>query len=177
MKYAFKDIAFNSTEKRIPVEEDRLTYIGLEHLDSRKLAISRFGSDVPLKGEKLVMKKGDILFGKRNTYLKRVAIAPFDGLFSAHGMVLRPNEEVISKEFFPFFLSSDYFLDEAIRISVGSLSPTVNWKDLRDLEFDIPDFNRQHELAQFLSAANKLRESYEKMIVAIDEMVKSQYLS
>ena len=106
MKYAFKDIAFNSTEKRIPVEEDRLSYIGLEHLDSRKLAVTRCGSDVPLKGEKLVMKKGDILFGKRNTYLKRVAIAPHDGLFSAHGMVLRPNEKVISKEFFPFFLKT-----------------------------------------------------------------------
>ena len=176
MKYAFKDIAFNSTEKRIPAEEDRLSYIGLEHLDSRKLAVTRFGSDVPLKGEKLVMKKGDILFGKRNTYLKRVAIAPHDGLFSAHGMVLRPNEQVISKEFFPFFLSSDYFLDEAIRISVGSLSPTVNWKDLRDLEFEVPCFDEQHKLAQLLSAANDLKESYERMIAATDEMVKSQFI-
>lgn len=176
MKYTFKEIAFNSTEKRIPVEEDRFTYIGLEHLDSRKLSITRYGSDVPLKGEKLVMRKGDILFGKRNTYLKRVAIAPFDGLFSAHGMVLRPNEKVISREFFPFFLSSDYFLDEAIRISVGSLSPTVNWKDLKDLEFEIPDFDRQHKIAEVLSAANNLKESYEAMITATDEMVKSQFI-
>ena len=176
MKYTFKEIAFNSTEKRIPVEEDRFTYIGLEHLDSRKLSITRFGSDVPLKGEKLVMRKGDILFGKRNTYLKRVAIAPFDGLFSAHGMVLRPNEKVISREFFPFFLSSDYFLDEAIRISVGSLSPTVNWKDLKDLEFEIPDFSKQREIANLLSAANNLKESYEAMIAATDEMVKSQFV-
>ena len=176
MKYTFKEIAFNSTEKRIPVEEDRFTYIGLEHLDSRKLSITRFGSDVPLKGEKLVMRKGDILFGKRNTYLKRVAIAPFDGLFSAHGMVLRPNEKVISRDFFPFFLSSDYFLDEAIRISVGSLSPTVNWKDLKDLEFEIPDFSKQREIANLLSAANNLKESYEAMIAATDEMVKSQFI-
>ena len=177
MRYTFKEIAFNSTEKRIPLEEDRITYIGLEHLDSRKLTITRYGSDVPLKGEKLVMRKGDVLFGKRNTYLKRVAIAPFDGLFSAHGMVLRPNEEIIAKDYFPFFLSSDYFLNEAIRISVGSLSPTVNWKDLKELEFEIPDKDRQHELAGLLSAANDLKESYEAMIKATDEMVKSQFIS
>ena len=73
-------------------------------------------------------------------------------------------------------MSSDYFLDEAIRISVGSLSPTVNWKDLRDLEFEIPDFDKQHELALFLSSANELKESYEKMIAATDEMVKSQFI-
>jgi len=122
------------------------------------------------------MKKGDILFGKRNTYLKRVAIAPHDGLFSAHGMVLRPNEKVITREFFPFFLSSDYFLDEAIRISVGSLSPTVNWKDLKNLEFEIPDFTEQNKLAKLLSAANSLKEAYENMLVATDEMVRSQFV-
>ena len=71
------------------------------------------------------MKKGDVLFGKRRAYQKKVAIAPFDGIFSAHGMVLRPNEEIIDKNFFPLFISSDYFLDAAIKISVGSLSPTI----------------------------------------------------
>ena len=35
------------------------------------------------------LEKGDVLFGKRRAYQKKVAIAPFDGIFSAHGMVLR----------------------------------------------------------------------------------------
>ena len=107
--------------------------IGLEHLDAGTLTVSRWGSEVAPVGEKLIMRKGDVLFGKRRAYQKKVAIAPFDGIFSAHGMVLRPREDVITKEFFPLFINSDYFLDEAIRISVGSLSPTVNWKDLKDL--------------------------------------------
>ena len=79
------------------------------------------------------MKKGDVLFGKRRAYQKKVAISPIDGVFSAHGMVLRPKEDVICKEFLPFFISSDYFLNEAIRISVGGLSPTINWKDIKEL--------------------------------------------
>lgn len=137
-KYRFTEIAFNSTAKKKPTEADKDAYIGLEHLDSGTLTVSRWGSDVAPIGEKLIMKKGDILFGKRRAYQKKVGIAPFDGIFSAHGMVLRPREKVITKEYFPLFISSDYFLDEAIRISVGSLSPTVNWKDLRDLEFNIP---------------------------------------
>ena len=126
-KYKFSDIAINSTVKKKPTEEDKLTYLGLEHLDSGCLQVTRFGSEVAPIGEKLIMKKGDVLFGKRRAYQKKVAIAPFDGIFSAHGMVLRPNENIINKEFFPFFISSDYFLDAAIKISVGSLSPTINW--------------------------------------------------
>lgn len=127
-------------------------------------------------GEKLVMHKGDVLFGKRRAYQKKVAIAPFDGIFSAHGMVLRPKENIIDKNFFPLFISSDYFLDAAIKISVGSLSPTINWSDLRDLEFELPDLSTQRKLAKALLSINDTIEAYKKLISATDELVKSQFI-
>ena len=176
VKYRFDQIAINSTEKKKPVEEDRFTYLGLEHLDSGSLKVTRFGSEVAPIGEKLVMHKGDVLFGKRRAYQKKVAIAPFDGIFSAHGMVLRPKEEVIDKDFFPLFISSDYFLDAAIKISVGSLSPTINWRDLKELEFELPDLETQRKLAEVLWSINDTMEAYKKLIAATDELVKSQFM-
>ena len=175
-KYRFEQIAINSTEKKKPVEEDRFTYLGLEHLDSGSLKVTRFGSEVAPIGEKLVMHKGDVLFGKRRAYQKKVAIAPFDGIFSAHGMVLRPREDVIDKSFFPLFISSDYFLDAAIKISVGSLSPTINWRDLKTLEFELPDLATQRKLAETLWSINDTMETYKKLIAATDELVKSQFI-
>lgn len=175
-KYRFDQIAINSTEKKKPVEEDRFTYLGLEHLDSGSLKVTRFGSEVAPIGEKLVMHKGDVLFGKRRAYQKKVAIAPFDGIFSAHGMVLRPKEDVIDKNFFPLFISSDYFLDAAIKISVGSLSPTINWRDLKELEFELPEIEKQREIAEVLWSINDTMEAYKKLIFATDELVKSQFL-
>lgn len=175
-KYRFDQIAINSTEKKKPVEEDRFTYLGLEHLDSGTLKVTRFGSEVAPIGEKLVMHKGDVLFGKRRAYQKKVAIAPFDGIFSAHGMVLRPKENVIDKDFFPLFISSDYFLDAAIKISVGSLSPTINWRDLKELEFELPDMDSQRKLAEVLWSINDTMEAYKKLISATDELVKSQFM-
>ena len=175
-KYRFDQIAINSTEKKKPVEEDRFTYLGLEHLDSGSLKVTRFGSEVAPIGEKLVMHKGDVLFGKRRAYQKKVAIAPFDGIFSAHGMVLRPKEDVIDKDFFPLFISSDYFLDAAIKISVGSLSPTINWRDLKELEFELPDLETQRKLAEVLWSINDTMEAYKKLIATTDELVKSQFI-
>lgn len=175
MKYKFGDIIKNITEKRKPTEEDRLNYIGLEHLDSGSLFVTRWGAERAPEGEKIVMKKGDVLFGKRRAYQKKVAISPIDGVFSAHGMVLRPKENVICKEFLPFFISSDYFLNEAIRISVGGLSPTINWKDIKELEFNLPSIDEQKVLAEKLWAAYEVKQSYLKMIDATQEMVKSQY--
>ena len=176
MIYRFDDIAYNITTKRVPTPDDNARYIGLEHLDPGELYVKRYGSNVDLKGDKLVMTKGDILFGKRNTYLKRVAIAPFDGLFSAHGMIFHPKEDVIDKRYFPFFINSDAFMDEAIRISVGSLSPTVNWKDLKDLKFDIPPIEEQKQIADKLWIAYDLKSKYANLVESIDEMVKSQFI-
>lgn len=175
-KFRFEEIAINSTEKKKPVESDKYTYLGLEHLDPGTLKVSRFGSDVAPIGEKLVMKKGDVLFGKRRAYQKKVAIAPFDGIFSAHGMVLRPKTEVIDSEFFPLFISSDYFLDAAIKISVGSLSPTINWKDLKNLEFELPDLETQRQLAKVLWALIDTIENYKVLMTKTDELVKSQFI-
>lgn len=119
-RYRFDQIAENSTAKKKPEESDRDRYVGLEHLDPGTLEVTRWGAEVTPKGDKLLMKKGDVLFGRRRAYQKKVGIAPFDGIFSAHGMVLRPKADVVDPMFFPFFISSDIFLDEAIRVSVGS---------------------------------------------------------
>jgi type I restriction enzyme S subunit len=176
MRHRFEDIAVNSIAKRKPTDRDMESYIGLEHLDTGDLRVTRFGSKVPIKGEKLLMKKGDVLFGRRNTYLKRAAIAPHDGLFSAHGMVLRPKEEVVAGEFFPFFISSDYFFNAAIRISVGSISPTVNWGTLKELEFELPSLDKQRQLADVLWAVIETRNAYKKLLTLTDELVKSQFV-
>jgi len=174
--FKFSEIAFNSTEKKKPVDEDKYTYLGLEHLDSDSIYVTRYGADVAPKGDKLIMKKGDVLFGKRRAYQKKVAIAPFDGIFSAHGMVLRPKEDVIDKDFFPMFIKSDYFLDAAIKISVGSLSPTINWRDLKELKFELPSLEEQRKLAEVLWAIYDMNDKYKKLILATDELVKSQFI-
>lgn len=175
-EYRFEDIAINSTEKKKPVESDKKHYLGLEHLDSGTFKVSRFGSEVAPIGDKLIMKKGDVLFGKRRAYQKKVAIAPFDGIFSAHGMVLRPKEDVIDKHFFPLFIASDYFLDAAIKISVGSLSPTINWRDLKELKFNLPELDEQKKLAEVLWQIVDTMESYKKLLAKTDEMIKAKFV-
>ena len=174
--FRFDEIAYNSTQKVKPTEADKEHYIGLEHIDGECLYISRWGSDVAPIGEKLVMRKGDILFGKRRAYQRKVAIAPIDGIFSAHGLVLRPKEDVVDKDYFPFFMSSNQFLDRAVQISVGGLSPTINWKDLARQEFTLPSLSEQKVLADKLWAAYRVKESYKKLLAATDDMLKAKFM-
>ena len=118
----FDRIAENIREPGQPTPGDSATYIGLEHIDSGSLHVRRWGSEADLKGKKLKMRKGDILFAKRNAYLRRVAIAPHDGFFSAHGMILRAKPETALPEFLPFLMMVAKFMNRAVEISVGSLA-------------------------------------------------------
>lgn len=153
--FKFGELADNIVTKVQPTPEDSLKYIGLEHLDSGSIHIRRWGTDVDLKGDKIQMKKGDVIFGKRNAYLRRASVAPFDGICSAHAMVLRPKAEVIDSDFFSFFMNSDYFMDRAIMISVGSLSPTINWSTLTKETFRLPPLPIQKKLVKLLLAADE----------------------
>jgi len=166
--YRFEDFVENVHEQAMPTKEDSKKYIGLKHLDSGSLHVRRWGTEIQLKGTKFRMKKGDLLFARRNAYLRRVAIAPHDGLFSAHGMIFHSKNDVISPDFLPFFLSSDVFMDRAIKISVGSLSPTINWGTLRHEEFSLPPLNEQKRLANLLWSVDETIEDYIDLVNKIN---------
>ena len=103
--YCFGDIVYNINVKAKPSEFAQAPYIGLEHLNSDTLEIDRWGMGEDVSGDKLKINKGDILFGKRRAYQRKVGIAPFDGIFSAHGFVFRANRDVIDENLLPIFYS------------------------------------------------------------------------
>ena len=125
-------------------------YVGLEHLDPESLTIRRWGSPEEVESTKLRFKPGDIIFGKRRAYQRKLAVANFDGICSAHAMVLRAKPEVVLPEFLPFFMQSDLFMKRAVEISVGSLSPTINWKTMAVQYFALPPVEQQVQLLQVI---------------------------
>jgi type I restriction enzyme S subunit len=126
----FERIAINISERVEPKKTELTTYVGLEHLDADNLKIERTGTPDDVIGTKLKIYKGDIIFGKRRAYLRKVAVSHFDGIASAHSMILRANEKNIEKDFLPYFMQSDTFMSRAVQISEGSLSPTIKNKTL-----------------------------------------------
>ncbi|MGB7567576.1 MAG: restriction endonuclease subunit S [Chitinivibrionales bacterium] len=147
-KVIFEKVAICISERVEPQKTDLTTYVGLEHLDPDNLVIARTGVPDDVIGTKLKIYKGDIIFGKRRAYQRKVAVSHFDGIASAHSMILRANEKYIEKDFLPFFMQSDVFMNRAVQISEGSLSPTIKWKTLAAQEFSLPVKEKQKELTE-----------------------------
>ncbi|MDP3432878.1 MAG: restriction endonuclease subunit S [Bacteroidota bacterium] len=142
----FDKVAINISERVEPKKTELTTYVGLEHLDADNLRIERTGIPDDVIGTKLKIYKGDIIFGKRRAYLRKLAVSHFDGIASAHSMILRANEKHIEKDFLPYFMQSDAFMSRAVQISEGSLSPTIKNKTLAQQEFTLPKKEKQQEL-------------------------------
>jgi len=133
-----------------PSESGMEHYIGLEHLDADSLKIRRWGTPSDVEATKLMFKTGDIIFGRRRAYQRKLGVAEFDGICSAHAMVLRAKPDVVIPEFLPFFMQSDIFMNRAVEISVGSLSPTINWKTMAVQEFALPPIEEQLRIVGLL---------------------------
>ena len=156
--HTFDEIAFNISERIDPNDTDLQHYIGLEHLDSETVHIRRMGTADDVKGQKLRCYPGDIIFGRRRAYQRKTSVCEVDGFCSAHSLVLRANPEVIDPKLFPFFMHSDQFMHRAIDISVGSLSPTINWGTLKKQEFLLPPKDQQADIAELLWAMDEVIE-------------------
>lgn len=160
----FGELARNISERVDPLTTDLDVYVGLEHLDPQSLRITRRGVPADVKGQKLRVRPGQIIFGKRRAYQKKVAVADFDGICSAHAMVLEPVPGKIIPELLPFFMQSDMFMDRAVAISEGSLSPTIKWKTLANQEFPMPPIERQKEILEVTKTLEKCMIRNEKSV-------------
>lgn len=156
-----------------PSESGMEHYVGLEHLDSDSLTIRRWGTPDDVEATKLMFKRGDIIFGRRRAYQRKLGVAEFDGICSAHAMVLRAKPDVVLPEFLPFFMQSDLFMERAVEISVGSLSPTINWKTMAAQEFALPPVDEQTSMVRTLLGFEECLESTELLSAAAEKLRRS----
>ena len=171
-----RDVKINVNRANNPYEH----YVAGDHMDSEDLTIHRYGSfetDDVGPAFTRIFKPGQILYGSRRTYLKKVAVADFEGICANTTFVLESKDEALfDNRLLPFIMLSDAFTRWSIAHSKGSTNPYVLFSDLADYEFDLPPIAEQKVLADKLWAAYRLKESYKKLLAATDEMVKSQFI-
>ena len=150
-KVKFKELA-KQKSVRIdnPGESGFEKYVGLEHLDSGELVVKRYGSTSDVTSTMKLFNKGDILFARRNTYLKRVSVAPFDGVCSGDIIVLESILDHIVEGFLPIFMQFEPFENRIIALSAGAFSKRIKWKQLAEEDVFVPSIEEQKKIAQVL---------------------------
>jgi type I restriction enzyme S subunit len=172
----FGDVAIQQ-KKSVDRDKTNLTrYVKGEHMGSEDIHLREWGE---LTDEYLgpafirYFEDGDILYGSRRTYLKKVVVAPFEGITSNTTFVIKANEKKIDKRLLPYIMLSDDFTDHSIKNSKGSVNPYVNWKDLANYEFLLPPKEEQVKIAELLWAMDEVIELKERCIQKLNQSKRS----
>lgn len=167
------DVA-NERKETCKGSKEGFPIVGLEHLTPMDVNLTQWSEDAENTFTKM-FRKGDVLFGRRRAYLKKAAVAPFDGICSGDITVIEANPDNILPELLPFIIQNDDLFEYAVGKSAGSLSPRVKWEHLKNYEFELPDMEKQKELAELLWSIDNTRQAYKKLLVKTDELVKSKF--
>lgn len=175
----FEDVATRVNTKEDRHNTDLVYYVGGDHIDSESLKVSKRGI---IKGAPLGpmfyfgFKPGDILFVTRNPHLRKCAVVDFAGICSEKTLVIATKDEtVLCQKYLAGVMQSDDFWDFLEENKSGSVNYFINWSTLAEYEFDLPPIEEQRALAEKLWAANDLKEKYQHLLAATDEMLKAKF--
>ena len=180
MKVKFGDIV-----REVKLNVDRTNnpyefYVAGDHMDGEDLTIrrkGRFYTDDVGPAFTRIFRPGQILYGSRRTYLKKVAVADFDGICSNTTFILESKEpNVFCQELLPFIMLSEAFTKWSVSHSKGSTNPYVLFSDLAGFTLNLPSLDEQKVLADKLWAAYRVKEAYRKLLAATDDMIKAKFV-
>jgi type I restriction enzyme S subunit len=170
----FGDVVNQGKEKTDPEADGIERYVAGEHMDTDSLAIARYG----LVGDGYLgpafirrFRKGQVLYGSRRTYLRKVALADFDGVCANTTFVMESSDpNRLLPELLPLVMSTESFHAHSIAESRGSVNPYVNWPDIAKYEFDLPPLDQQRRIADLFWGLETHTRTMSSLLFQSDEL-------
>src|SRR4051812_17942110 len=106
----FGDVVGQSRETVDPESGEVERYVAGEHMDTDNLRIRRWG----IVGDGYLgpafhrrFRPGQVLYGSRRTYLRKVAVADFDGVCANTTFVCAPADSALLPAYLPFVMQME----------------------------------------------------------------------
>lgn len=176
-RVAFGDVVRKVSDKVDPWESGLERYVAGEHLDTDDLRIRRWGligDDYLGPAFHMRFKPGQVLYGSRRTYLRKVALADFEGVTANTTYVLETKDSsVLLPELLPFIMQTEAFHEHSIANSKGSVNPYINFSDIAYFEFSLPPIQEQFRLVEVCQALESVIGRSKELIEALDGLKMS----
>jgi len=156
------------------VGDEKLPYLGLEHIDEAKLRLNNIGSSDDVASNKYRFNSGDVLFGKLRPYFRKVVKPNFNGICSTDMWVLNSTEKSDINFIFYFFANQE-LIDLSYSSSSGTRMPRADWKFLSQTLWDIPALEEQKAIAGVLSSLDDKIDLLHRQNKTIEEMAQTLF--
>ena len=182
LKKGWKRVAFGDVVRQVrdrvnPEDTELERYVAGEHMNTDDLRIRRWG----LIGDgylgpafNMRFSPGQVLYGSRRTYLRKVAVADFEGITANTTFVIETKDpKVLLPKLLPFIMQTESFHEHSIKQSKGSVNPYINFSDLTWYEFALPPLEEQRRIAEVLRAMEVQHEALTRSFQAAVTLEKT----
>lgn len=159
----FGDVVKQMKEQVDPEADGIERYVAGEHMETDNVHIRKWGTvgdgylgPAFIRG----FRKGQVLYGSRRTYLKKVAVAEWNGVTANTTFVIKAVEGKLLQELLPWLMLSERFTKHSVQESKGSTNPYINFPDIAKFEFDLPPIDQQLRIAEILWAVDEMMNRY-----------------
>lgn len=166
----FGEVVRQLKEQVNPEADGIERYVAGEHMETENVHIRKWGmvgdgylGPAFIRG----FRKGQVLYGSRRTYLKKVAVAEWDGVTANTTFVIEAVEGKLLQELLPWIMLSERFTNHSVQESKGSTNPYINFPDIAKFEFDLPPLDQQRRIAEIFWAVDEAIGCKEKTIKSI----------
>ena len=180
MRVKFGDVVVRANTKEDRFNTDKLYYVGGEHIETGEYLVTKRGL---IAGSNIGpmfyfgFRKGQVLLASRSPDLKKAGMVTFDGICSEKTFVIETRDEnILLQSFLPIIVRSEAFWEYANNNQSGSVNHFINWSTFSAYEFDLPSLEEQRQLSEIVWAMVDAQRAYKALIVASDELVKSQFI-
>ncbi len=156
-----------------------LPHVSAEDIEStagQLRAVVSAADDGMISG-KYLFEPGDVLYSKLRPYLRKVTLAPFQGLCSADMYPLRPLPTLIDGPFLMWLLLSEGFTKYAVRESARARMPKLNRDQLFSWSFLLPPLDEQRrivtQLTEQMAVVERGRRAAAERVAAVRALFNS----
>ena len=118
----------------------------------------------------------NVLYSKLRPYLNKVVIPKKAGYATSEMLPLRPNPEIVTREYLTYYLRSPSFVSYINEKTSGAKMPRADSSDLKEYLIDCPDISVQERItAQFDKLVSIIYERKTEL-EKLDELIKARFV-
>ena len=129
-----------------------------------------------LKGSIIQFDTENVLYSKLRPNLNKVVLPLRAGYATSEMLPLRPNVDIITREYLAVYLRSNCFVDWATSKTTGAKMPRLATKDLLDKDIPLPPLTKQRQIVAITTCINQLIFLYRRQLAKLDELVKVRFV-
>ena len=118
---------------------------------------------------------GNVLYSKLRPYLNKVVLPEQSGYATSEMLPMRPNQEIITREYLTYFLRSPRFVNYVNEKVTGAKMPRANIADLKAVEVECPPIAEQKRISALFDKTINLIGLRKEQLQQLEELVKLRF--